>query len=138
MTRAVLVMRTALTLVLALVGGSMIAEDVELPKISENELKSTCAGAGGTFVSGLGIYGCSTECPGGKCAVICDKDECFGTTPENRQPVPKGGRPVLDVLNATPNTTKVRDDQGFSWGLTGLLGLIGLVGLVKIARSPEH
>lgn len=138
MTRATLVMRTALTLMLALVSGSMMAADVELPKISESELKSICASAGGTFASGGGIYGCSKKCSVGKCAVICDKDECFGATSENRQPVPKGDRPFLDVLNATPNTIKVRDEQGFSWGLVGLLGLIGLLGLVKIARSPEH
>lgn len=133
MTRTkTLIMRSALVLVLGLVSSTAMAEDVDLGKHSADEIKSTCDRLGGKFVSDGQTYGCSKKCPGGTCAVICDKDDgCFGTTPAKRGRGSNGERDVLDALNASTNTTQERDDKDFRWGLIGLFGVAGLLGLIR-------
>ena len=124
-------MVSALALLLGLVSTAM-AEDVDLGKISTADIKSMCDSQGGKFADYGQIYGCTKACPGGKCGVICDKDDgCIGVTPQNRQQGAAGERGVADVLNAKSNATPDQGNKGFSWGLLGLLGFAGLVGLVR-------
>ena len=132
------IMRSALALVLGLVSSTAMAKDVDLGKHGADEIKSICDRLGGRFVSDGQTYGCSKKCPGGTCAVICDKDDgCFGTTPENRQQGSNGERDVLDALNtATTNTTHERDNKEFHWGLLGLFGVAGLLGFIR--RHDRH
>ena len=129
-------MGSALVLVLGLVSSPAMAVDVDLGKHSADEIKSTCDRLGGKFVSDGQTYGCSKKCPGGTCAVICDKDDgCFGTTPDRRQSSNQE-RGVLDALNATTNTTQEPDNKNFPWGLLGVLGLAGLLGFIR--RPDRH
>lgn len=133
-----LIMGSAVVLLLGLVSSTAMAEDVDLGKHGESEIKSICDRQGGNFQSDAQIYGCSKACKGGTCAVICTKDDqkCFGTTPANRPPGTTGERGVLDALNATTNTTQEHDNKNSQWGLLGLLGFAGLLGLIWRRNTP--
>ncbi len=132
-----LIMGSALVLVLGLVSTTAMAEDVDLGKHTEGEIKGICNSVGGKFVSDGQTYGCSKACNGGTCAVICDKDDgCFGTTPAKRGPGSNGERGVLDALNSSVNTTQEHGDKNFQWGLLGLFGVAGLLGLIRRRDRP--
>lgn len=127
-----LITGSALAVVLALVSSTAMAEDRDLGKHSEDAIKSACNNAGAPFLSDGQTYGCKKACPGGTCAVICDKDDgCIGVTPAKRRQGASGERGVLDALNGRMNTTEEQDNKGFAWGLVGLLGLGGLLALMR-------
>ena len=117
------------------------AEDIDMSHVSADQLEQTCKAEGGNYVesSDESFYGCKTDCPGGSCAVICDKETCFGVVPgkrtTNRNPTAhldtlKGISPSKEI-GAKPDN----DDDDAPWGLAGLLGLFGLAGLGLRKRS---
>jgi hypothetical protein len=121
---------STLTILLAMVGTTAMAEDRDLGKHDAGEIQSTCQREKGSFASNGQTYGCSKKCTGGTCAVICDKDNgCIGTTPANRLQGATGDRGILDALNATKIAAPAHDDKSRPWGLLGLLDLVGLLAL---------
>jgi hypothetical protein len=126
-----------LALVLGLASSTAIAEDIDLGKHNEGDIKSTCESVNAKFHSDGQTYGCSKKCTGGTCSVICDKDDgCIGTTPARRLQGSNDERAVWNALNGSTNTTSAHDGEHFPWGLLGLLGLVGLLALHK--RHERH
>ena len=65
---------------------------------SESDILKTCVGAGGTFSSGPGGYGCVTD----KGQVSCNKGgKCYGECPNCGPAVKHKGATALGVLSGT-------------------------------------
>jgi hypothetical protein len=59
-------------------GGAALARDMRLPKTSAADLQKICEKVGGSFSAGTTLYGCGTDCHGGKgtdCLVNCEPDK---------------------------------------------------------------
>src|SRR3954452_24995589 len=93
MTR-MLVCAAALTL-LALGAGLVLAAEVNLQKLSAEEMKAVCEKAGTSFSEDKSCYVCGTDCKGGRgtdCTVFCPTSgkRCTAQVMGSRRPKTAG------------------------------------------------
>ena len=97
------VLASALSFVVGLSSAPSQARDIDLGKISADEVKAFCNDIRkAKYLESLGVYGCKWIRDSGSFALICDSNGCLYTTPARRLII-RRRNPLRDIARGKLN-----------------------------------